>query len=99
MGLWDDITDKATTAYEAAESAVTNWWESGESAPQSYEQTAAYEASASGAYATTVPNAQSNTGETVVVTSSPLSTQTLLIGGGVLAVVLLVVVLMMKGGR
>ncbi|TBR44345.1 hypothetical protein CBF23_003240 [Marinomonas agarivorans] len=95
MSLWGDIKSAASSAYDNAESSVTGWWEDRESAPRSAASSAAAEASASGATATSVPNAQNNTGAVVGNTGTPMSYTPYFIGGGILVVVLLVVVLML----
>jgi hypothetical protein len=104
MGMFDDFYDSISNAYDSAAGAVTDVYDStvdgvsslfedSETPSQTYEQTVAYEATASGAVSTTVPYAQTNTGATV--TPSTASDYTpYLIGGGIFVVVLVVVALM-----
>lgn len=94
MGLFDDIKKAAESAYDNATDSVVNWWEDSESAPSSHQQAVAKENSAAGNNATTIPSAQTNTGETVLYKTGSANTP-LLIGGGVLVVVLLVFALML----
>lgn len=102
MSLWNNFTSSVSDAWDYTTNTVSDAYQSvfgvedEEAAPQSYGTTAAYEASASGATATTVPNAQTNTGETVVYAAASSNTP-LYIGGAVLVVVLLGFVLMMRG--
>ena len=99
MGIWDSVT-----AYvDEKEQAVSEWWndtEDIEAAPKSYQQQAQSEKLAEGSALPKVETASNATGETVVVTASPLvGYQPWLIGGGVLVVVLAVFAMMMKGGK
>lgn len=97
MGLWGDIKKKAEAAYDDATDSVVNWWEDSESAPSSHQQAVAKENSAAGNNATTIPSAQTNTGETVLYKAG--SANTPLLVGGVVLVVMVFALLLVRGGK
>lgn len=73
--------------------------EDDEPAPTTYRTQAAAEKSAEGSSTPVVETAQNNTGETVVVTASPLASYQPYIIGGVALFVLLFALLLMRGSK
>ncbi|RCX07048.1 hypothetical protein [Marinomonas foliarum] len=104
MSLWDDISNGASSIYNSAADSVSDAAEGvyglfdvedSENAPQTYQQTASLEQSATGETVSQIPDAQNNTGAQVTTTAQTNYTP-YFIGGGVLIVVLLFLALMMR---